>query len=208
MNRRENTGLKETLAHCSLRVDQRPGIYHVYHKKGEESATESEWSPECVCAVNMTTAMSRTPIPQTHGSGKAFLRWDSKGWQGLPHVQIWMLTVCTEILIVASFLPSFTRGSQPEDSYCIESTPTKISQTFLTSFFTHKQYLCLLVQLYLISTLSLKSTVLPQLHQRECLPPNPAFLSVSVSCHFFIPFPPLVKVLESKPEVASKLIRR
>lgn len=102
--------------------------------------------------------------------------------------------------IDCSFLPSFTRGSQPEDSYCIESTPTKISQAFLTSFFTHMQYLCLLVQLYLISTLSLKSTVLPQLHQRECLPPNPAFLCVPECCHFFIPFPPLVRVLESKPQ--------
>lgn len=70
MSRRDNTSLNETLAHCALRVDQRPGIYHVYHKKGEKSATESEWSPEC--EVNM--AMSRTPVPQAHGSGKAFLR--------------------------------------------------------------------------------------------------------------------------------------
>lgn len=35
-------------------------------------------------AVSMGTAMSRTPVSRTHGSGKAFPSWDSGRWQSLP----------------------------------------------------------------------------------------------------------------------------
>lgn len=50
------------------------------------------WSPEWMCIIDVSTPMSRTPVPQTHGNGTAFIGWSSEIWQSLPRVQLWMLT--------------------------------------------------------------------------------------------------------------------
>lgn len=54
----------------------------------------SKWSQQSMCAVNMDTAMPRTPVHQPYGSDKAFPEWGSERLQSLPLVQVQMLPVC------------------------------------------------------------------------------------------------------------------
>lgn len=41
-----------------------------------------------MCAIDMGTALLRTPMSQIHENGKAFPRWGSEAWQRLPLVQV------------------------------------------------------------------------------------------------------------------------
>lgn len=53
-------------------------------------------SLEWMCFVDMSRAMSITPVLQTHGNCKAGLWWGSEEQQSLPLLQVWMLTAYAE----------------------------------------------------------------------------------------------------------------
>lgn len=74
------------------------------------NTVESGWSPEQMCIVDMGTAVPRTPMPQTHGNGKAIL-WSTH-----------MLTVYTEsmpcsfLFLDLQLLPLPTVYNEPASS--------------------------------------------------------------------------------------------
>lgn len=98
------------------------------------------WSPDWMCIADMSTPMSRTPVPQTHGSDKAFAGWSSEKWQSLPPVQLWMLTNAWPLAKTSAYRHDQLQLPPPHDCNLrppLQRPPAKISSPPPPPFVSH-----------------------------------------------------------------------
>jgi hypothetical protein len=87
-----------------LHVSQMHG--HACLNERESVSVGSGWNIVCGYIVDISMAISRTPMPQTYQNGKAFHRWGSEAWQSLPLAQVQVFSkdrpMCIKLVTTAS----------------------------------------------------------------------------------------------------------
>lgn len=125
----------------------------------------SEW----VCVVDMGTAMSRTSMLQTHGSGKAFPWWGMEAWQRLCLIQVltndWPLShsflrdgCSLSLLPSRDLLPRLTEPASNKPTSAISQRyeinflhfPVAAAGTSECTWLTPPQHFCLCVCPFLV----------------------------------------------------------
>lgn len=82
---------------CSCSDSRKWGFSRMWSLWYEVVLVESRWNPQCMYIIDMSSGMSRTPVPHIHESGKAF---PGSGQKNIKAFSYSCMHVCEQLTIV------------------------------------------------------------------------------------------------------------